>query len=185
LITDFLLFAHPPQSHQSTWEIGKILDETVELFIHSPAFHEGLHITRTHRNGGIHALVDPDQMRQVFWNLLINAAQAVQDGGNIRIHIEKANETLGGGLSYHSSGRGKNWVKIVIADSGNGIAPQEKEKIFEPFYTTKEGGTGLGLSIVHKIIENHNGVIKVESDIGRGAAFTVFLPAESDVSQTD
>lgn len=130
-------------------------------------------------------MVDPDQMRQVFWNLLINAAQAVPDGGDIRIHIEKANETLGGGLSYHSSGRGKNWVKIVIADSGNGIAPPEKEKIFEPFYTTKEGGTGLGLSIVHKIIENHNGVIKVESDIGRGAAFTVYLPAGSDVSQTD
>jgi signal transduction histidine kinase len=185
LITDFLLFAHPPQTHRSAWEIGKILDETVELFIHSPAFHEGLCITRTHGNGEIEALVDPDQMRQVFWNLLINAAQAIPDSGDIRTHIEKANDTLGGGLSYHSSGRGKVWVKIVIADSGNGIAPQEKEKIFEPFYTTKEGGTGLGLSIVHKIIENHHGVIRVESDVGRGAIFNVYLPAGSDVNQTD
>jgi len=76
-------------------------------------------------------------------------------------------------------------VKIMIADSGNGIAPQEKEKIFEPFYTTKEGGTGLGLSIVHKIIENHNGVIRVESDVGRGSLFNVYLPAGSEVGQTN
>ena len=69
-------------------------------------------------------------------------------------------------------------MKISIADSGNGIPPQEKEKIFEPFYTTKEGGTGLGLSIVHKIIENHNGVIKVESEMGKGSTFTIFLPAD-------
>jgi len=73
--------------------------------------------------------------------------------------------------------KGKDWVKIIIADSGHGIAPQEKEKIFEPFYTTKERGTGLGLSIVHKIIESHNGLIKVESEVGRGATFTVFFPA--------
>ncbi len=183
LITDFLLFAHPPQTHRSAWEVGKILDETVELFIRSPAFHEEIQVTRTHRNGEIHALVDPDQMRQVFWNLLINAAQAIPDSGDIRISIERANEAFGGRIPFRSSAREKDWVKIVIADSGNGIAPQEKEKIFEPFYTTKEGGTGLGLSIVHKIVENHNGVIRVESDVGRGAAFTVFLPAGSDVSQ--
>jgi signal transduction histidine kinase len=69
-------------------------------------------------------------------------------------------------------------VKISIADSGNGIPPQEKEKIFEPFFTTKEGGTGLGLSIVHKIIENHNGLIRVESEVGRGSVFTIFLPTD-------
>jgi signal transduction histidine kinase len=69
-------------------------------------------------------------------------------------------------------------VKISIADSGNGIPPQEKEKIFEPFFTTKEGGTGLGLSIVHKIIENHNGLIMVESEVGRGSVFTMFLPTD-------
>jgi signal transduction histidine kinase len=74
--------------------------------------------------------------------------------------------------------RGKEWVKISITDSGNGIGEQDREKIFEPFFTTKENGTGLGLSIVHKIIENHNGVIQVESEVGKGSKFTIFLPAD-------
>ncbi len=185
LITDFLLFAHPPQMNRSSWGIGKILDETVELFTHSPAFHEGLRITRIDGNGDIEALVDPDQMRQVFWNLLINAAQAIPDNGDIRIGIERANEKAEAGRPFFPAEREKSWVKIVIADSGQGISPQEKDSIFDPFYTTKEGGTGLGLSIVHKIIENHNGAIRVESDVGRGAVFTVYLPAGSNVSQTD
>jgi two-component system sensor histidine kinase PilS (NtrC family) len=183
LITDFLLFAHPPHTHRSSWEIGKILDETVELFTHSPVFHEGIHITRPRRNGEMLAVVDPDQVKQVIWNLLINAAQALPESGDIRISLEKTNETFGGSIPLRTPARKKDWVKIMIADSGNGIAPQEKEKIFEPFYTTKEGGTGLGLSIVHKIIESHNGVIKVESEVGRGATFTVFLPAGSTVTQ--
>jgi signal transduction histidine kinase len=82
------------------------------------------------------------------------------------------------GLPFPIQKKGKEWVKISITDSGNGITGQEKEKIFEPFFTTKENGTGLGLSIVHKIIENHNGVIKVESELGKGSTFTVFLPAD-------
>jgi two-component system sensor histidine kinase PilS (NtrC family) len=177
LITDFLLFAHPPQIQRSPVEIAQILNETVELFTHSPVFHKGLHITKPQGNGGPEAWVDPDQIRQVFWNLLINAAQAIPDEGNIQIGVERANDSLGGGFLLSADPGEKEWIKIMIADSGNGISPEEKEKIFEPFYTTKEGGTGLGLSIVHKIIENHHGTIRVESDIGRGSVFTVFLPA--------
>ncbi|MDI7258294.1 MAG: ATP-binding protein [Thermodesulfobacteriota bacterium] len=179
LITDFLLFAHPPLTHRTPWEVGKIIDETIELFTHSPSFHEGIRIARTAQSEGIEAMVDPDQLRQVFWNLLINAAQAISNGGEIHIHMEKGNEAFSeASLPLPSLRKGKEWMKIMIADSGVGIAPQEKEKIFEPFYTTKEAGTGLGLSIVHKIIENHNGVIKVDSEVGKGSTFTIFLPAD-------
>ena len=179
LITDFLLFAQPPQTHRMPWEMGKIIDETIDLFNHSPSFHDGIHIKRHGLNENIQILVDPDQMKQVFWNLFINAAQAISDGGEIDIQLEKRGETFWGtGLPLQSQKRGKEWITIRIADSGNGIDPQEKERIFEPFYTTKEGGTGLGLSIVHKIIENHNGMIKVESEVGKGSAFTIFLPAD-------
>jgi signal transduction histidine kinase len=178
LITDFLLFAQPPQINKMPWEIWKIIEETIELFTQSPSFHEGIHIKRPSLRDPIQVMIDPKQMKQVFWNLLINAGQAMSDGGEISIDLEKGDEAFGeANLPLPTQRTGKEWVKISITDSGKGIPPQEKEKIFEPFFTTKERGTGLGLSIVHKIVENHNGVIKVESEVGRGSTFTIFLPA--------
>jgi two-component system sensor histidine kinase PilS (NtrC family) len=178
LITDFLLFAQPPQTNKMPWEIWKIIEETIELFTQSPSFHEGIHIKRPSLRDPIQVMIDPKQMKQVFWNLLINAGQAMSDGGEISIDLEKGDEAFGeANLPLPTQRTGKEWVKISITDSGKGIPPQEKEKIFEPFFTTKERGTGLGLSIVHKIVENHNGVIKVESEVGRGSTFTIFLPA--------
>ena len=177
LVTDFLLYAQPPQTHKILYPISRILEETIDLFIHSPSFHEGIQILRPEPRKEIPTSIDPDQMKQVFWNLLINASQSMSNGGEIRIECGKENSWGLTNLSLLSQLKGKEWVKISITDSGNGIAPEEKDKIFEPFFTTKENGTGLGLSIVHKIIENHHGLIKVESELGRGATFSVFLPA--------
>jgi two-component system sensor histidine kinase PilS (NtrC family) len=176
LITDFLLFAQPPQTRKIPYPMRRILEETIDLFIHSPSFHNGIHIQRPSAHEEIHASVDPDQMKQVFWNLFINAAQAMSNGGEIHVRMGRGNASGVTDLPLTSQLRGKEWAKISIIDSGNGMAQEEKEKIFEPFFTTKENGTGLGLSIVHKIIENHNGLIKVESEVGRGSAFTIYLP---------
>ncbi len=177
LIRDFLLFAQPPRTNKSIWKIGTILEETLDLFIHSHEYHEGIRIIRPQAHDGIQAMIDPDQMKQVFWNLLINAAQSMSQGGDLRLQLKKGD---GGLLStnfpWPGPRRVREWVRISIADSGCGIVELEKEKIFEPFYTTKDGGTGLGLSIVHKIIESHDGVIKVESEVGKGSTFTIFLP---------
>ncbi|MCJ7748763.1 MAG: ATP-binding protein [Desulfobacterales bacterium] len=179
LITDFLLFAQPPQTSKRSWEIRSVIEETIDLFIHSPSFHEGIRIHRPSTRENIQVMIDPDQMKQVFWNLLTNAAQAMFNGGEIRVHLGKQNGiSWKTGLSFPMQKKGKEWVKISITDSGNGISGQEKEKIFEPFFTTKENGTGLGLSIVHKIIENHNGVIQVDSELGKGSTFTIFLPID-------
>jgi two-component system sensor histidine kinase PilS (NtrC family) len=178
LITDFLLFAHPPQTHKIVYPVGRIIEETIDLFIHSPSFHDGIHVLRPNPSGETRVLIDPDQMKQVFWNLFINAAQAMSDGGEIRVQLGKGNAWEGAGFPLSPQSRGKGWVKISIADSGGGIPPEEKDKIFEPFFTTKDNGTGLGLSIVHKIIENHHGLIKVESEVGRGSTFFIFLPAD-------
>ena len=179
LITDFLLFAQPPQTNKRPCDIRKIIEETVDLFMNSPSFRDGIYLHRLDLNESIQAMVDPDQMKQVFWNLLLNAAQSIPDGGEIRFHLEKQNgipwETT---LPLLTQKEKKKWLRISITDSGVGISPQEREKIFEPFFTTKENGTGLGLSIVHKIIENHSGGIKVESEVGRGSIFTIFLPAD-------
>jgi len=179
LITDFLLFAHPPQTNKIPMGLGRIIHETLEMLVHSPSFHEGIRVIRPDLREEIQAMVDPNQMKQVFWNLFINALQAMSNGGEIRVQMEKGNKAFWRtGPPYSARRTGKDWVKIAITDSGNGIMAQEKEKIFEPFFTTKDGGTGLGLSIVHKIIENHNGLIKVESEFGRGSTFTIFLPTE-------
>lgn len=179
LITDFLLFAHPPQTRLQPVEIDRILEETLELFSHSPSCHEGIRLIQTSSGQVGEVTVDPDQIRQVLWNLLINASQSLSNGGEIRVHLEKGNPSLWrGALPFFSSNESKPWIRISVEDTGIGIPPEEKEKIFEPFYTTKEDGTGLGLAIVHKIVENHKGMIKVESEVGKGSTFTVFLPAE-------
>jgi signal transduction histidine kinase len=117
-------------------------------------------------------------MKQVFWNLLINAAQSMSNGGRIQVQLSKGKAPADTSLSLSSQLKAKEWVKVSVIDSGHGIALEEKEKIFEPFFTTKENGTGLGLSIVHKIVENHKGSIKVDSEVGRGSTFTIYLPAE-------
>jgi len=179
LITDFLLFAQPPKTNKKPWEIRNVLEETIELFINSQEYHEGIHILKQFPRDHIQISIDPDQIKQVFWNLLMNAAQAMANGGELSIRLEKGDDVLlATNPTLLTSKRSKEWVKISITDSGNGISREHKEKIFEPFYTTKEGGTGLGLSIVHKIIENHNGMIKVESEVGKGSTFTLFLPAD-------
>jgi two-component system sensor histidine kinase PilS (NtrC family) len=178
LITDFMLFAQPPQTHKILYPIGRILEETLDLFIHSPSFRDGIRVLRPNPQEETRIWIDPDQIKQVFWNLFINAAQSMSNGGEIQVHVRKGDAWGITGLSLSSQGMDKKWVKISITDSGSGIAPDEKEKIFEPFFTTKENGTGLGLSIVHKIVENHKGLIKVDSALGRGSTFSVLLPAE-------
>ena len=173
LITDFLLFAQPPRTDRTVSNLKNILEETVELLVHSPSYHEEIRIRYPHPLEDIRVLVDPDQMKQVFWNLILNAVQAMGETGELTVVLERGTD----GLSYQKP---KEVVTISISDSGRGIAPHEKEKIFEPFYTTKDRGTGLGLSIVHRIIETHSGLIKVESEVGKGSTFTLLLPAQTE-----
>jgi signal transduction histidine kinase len=108
------------------------------------------------------AYADPDQMSQVLLNLVINALHAMPNGGVLRITL--------------SSVDGK--LKLIIADTGHGIATHDLPKIFNPFFTTKGvgKGTGLGLTVVHGIVQEHGGSIEVDSEPGRGAAFTISLP---------
>ena len=108
--------------------------------------------------------LDPDQMQQVFLNLLLNARDAMPDGGKLDIAVKRAN------------GR----VEMVFADTGTGIDLDAKDKVFDPFFTTKgpSGGTGLGLSICYSIIKDHGGSIEVESEKNRGTKFTITLPVE-------
>lgn len=104
------------------------------------------------------------RLQHVFTNLLINAQQATPSGGTVRVITERAEHPKG--------------VWVHVEDTGEGIPPEALERIFEPFYTRKAQGTGLGLSIAKQIIEEHGGEIRVESELGKGARFSVFLPAD-------
>jgi len=117
--------------------------------------------------------VDRPQILQVFQNLIINSIQAMPTGQG-QIWISAANTTLAEGqVAPLPAG---NYVQIAVQDNGSGIKPEHLEKIFEPFFTTKKSGTGLGLATVLSIVKRHGGQMGVDSEVGRGTAFTIFLP---------
>ncbi|MCH7477122.1 MAG: GHKL domain-containing protein, partial [SAR324 cluster bacterium] len=111
----------------------------------------------------------PQQLNQVFLNLLVNAAQAIKDRGEIVISTEMEN----------------NHVVVKIKDDGRGIPPEQLSHIFEPFYTTKKigEGTGLGLSVSYNIIQKHHGTMEVKSEVGKGTEFTIRLPVSAGESE--
>ncbi|MFA4907948.1 MAG: ATP-binding protein, partial [archaeon] len=116
--------------------------------------------------------VDESQMNQVISNLVINADQAMPEGGTIEISTE--NIILDEDKPSLPAGK---YVRIVFNDSGIGIPKDYLQKIFDPYFTTKSKGSGLGLATTYSIIKNHDGAITVESEIGKSATFTILLPA--------
>lgn len=108
---------------------------------------------------------DSDQIHQVVLNLLLNAVQATEGAGTVRVEISSQD----------------GCASVVVSDTGRGIQPQHIANIFRPFYTTKGNGTGLGLSLARRIVEEHHGRIEVSSAVGKGSKFTVFLPIQMPV----
>ena len=138
------------------------LIETIVLLVRNQASFRNVAIEK-HLDGGIpDVLVDPDQIQQVFVNIILNAAEAMTKGGTLMIRS-----------SVTPDGQS---VIVSFADTGPGIPEAVRERIFDPFFTTKEHGTGLGLSISYGIVEQHGGSVSVDSIPGRGATFTIHLP---------
>jgi PAS domain S-box-containing protein len=124
---------------------------------------------------------DAGMMEQVLLNLAVNSRDAMPKGGLLAIKISTVELVSGHGIS-HSEGHPGRFVCLSVIDTGCGIAPENLRRIFEPFFTTKEigKGTGLGLATVYGIVKQHQGWIEVASELGKGAAFTVFLPLSGD-----
>jgi two-component system NtrC family sensor kinase len=108
--------------------------------------------------------VDAGKIKQVFWNLIINATEAMPEGGSLTIRSRLS-----------KSGQ---FIAIEFTDTGIGISDEQKKKLFDPFFTTKGGGTGLGLAVSYGIIEQHQGKIEVKSRLSQGSSFTVSLPVD-------
>jgi two-component system sensor histidine kinase PilS (NtrC family) len=163
LVTQFLAFARPAPPRRAATDLSVLLDETLRVFRHDP---QAAGVAVEPRLDPVVADCDPDQLRQVIWNLLSNAAQAVAaagrpDGaGKLRISCQPVGEG----------------AQIEIADDGIGMSPAELGRIFVPFFTTKPRGTGLGLATVYRIVEAHGGTIRVASEPGAGSRFTIVLP---------
>ena len=122
--------------------------------------------------------VDLDQIGQVVHNLVLNALQAMPRGGIVDVSL--ANEELAGDAPLAMTGLAPGrYVRLTVQDQGHGIPPEKLDRIFDPYFTTKEFGSGLGLAISYSIVHAHGGAITVESQLGHGAQFTVLLPASA------
>ncbi|MBI5755502.1 MAG: PAS domain S-box protein [Nitrospirae bacterium] len=171
-ITEFLVYAKPAPPQKRLMNINELLFDTIELLKNSDIFKgSDIHIQTEFKEEKLLAPVDPHQISQVFWNLSLNAIQAMTDGGALTI-----SSRMSGMMRFEGLAGKREWVEIILKDTGVGISEDIIENIFVPFFTTKENGSGLGLSIVHRIIEEHNGRIYVKSKPGKGSQFTIYLP---------
>lgn len=153
LLTDFLCYAHPVSPKIATVDVSAALDELTDIAASDPRFTK-VDIRRAYPSG-VSMQVDLEQLHQAIWNLVINGAEAMSEGGVLSIGLDP-----GEGV-------------VFVEDSGPGIPDSLKNKIFNPFFTTKEGGTGLGLATVHGIVEAHGGSISVFSGTKGGTKFVI------------
>lgn len=159
-VSDFLRYSRPPKLELKPMNVRASVEDSLRI-VEPQADEQNIKISVIERGEIPQILGDTEVLRSVFGNLLLNGVQAMEkDGGNLNV-VLSADE---------------NYVKIEVKDTGNGIPEQNLEKIFEPYFSTKETGTGLGLAIVKKIIDEHNGKINVESEENAGARFIVKLP---------
>ncbi|NJL58388.1 MAG: GHKL domain-containing protein [Desulfobacteraceae bacterium] len=153
LVSDFLLFAKPPAAKIETVYPDKVLEETLALFQNDKKYRENIQIVRNFCSG-IKVNMDPFHLHQIFWNLLLNAAEAITGQGKITLSISPLKN---------------KFVAVSISDTGCGMSEELSKTIFNPFVSTKSGGTGLGLSIVQRIADAYDCRLYVESEVGKGS----------------
>jgi len=159
LANDFLLFARPPVGKTESIELKEALSETLELFERDSTGRDRISISKIFISN-IWIEMDASHLRQILWNLLLNAAESINGSGRIDIKMIPSMNSF---------------VGIQVTDTGCGISKERIDSIYDPFFTTKSTGTGLGLSIVHRILESYNGWIEVASEIDKGTTFTLKL----------
>jgi two-component system nitrogen regulation sensor histidine kinase NtrY len=161
LVDEFSRFARMPEAQPVFNDIHRIIEESITLYRTS---HRDLTIDQNFASDVPTIKVDSEQMKRVFTNLIENAVESMENGGRIAISTSYDNNL--------------NAVRIEVADEGVGVPPEGKDKLFLPYYSTKQDGSGLGLAIVNRIIADHSGYIRIEDNAPRGTKIVIELPAD-------
>lgn len=172
LITDFLRFARPAPPQLERTHLGALLNEVIEVFRYMQSQGEGGPRYDVDLMVGDSVIVqaDPRQLKQVVWNLLNNAVDAMPSGGLIQMQA----------VVTGTSGADDDGVELRLSDTGIGITAENLSRVFDPFFSTKPRGSGLGLALVHRIVEEHGGTIHVESEPGKGTTMIIRFPAPAN-----
>ncbi|RMG58715.1 MAG: PAS domain-containing sensor histidine kinase [Deltaproteobacteria bacterium] len=166
LIKDFLTFARPELNFRESVDLSSLCEEVVRAVEFSEKKKEGVEVI-FRVDERVFARADEEKLKQVVWNLLLNAMEAVPAGaGIVSVLLDSTSEG------------GRKYARIRIEDNGAGIPEDAMKRIYDPFFTTKDGGTGLGLSVSSRIVQLHGGFIKAENNPSGGAVFSVYLPLE-------
>lgn len=163
LITDFLAYTGPSLRNVGPVNMADLIGEVVDAVRAGEAREEGVEVEKPPLKN-LFVEGDAEQLKQVLWNLVRNAVQATPPGGFVRLNL------------FSQLRHAERYAVATVSDTGKGIDPAITAKIFNPFFTTKEGGTGLGLAISQRIVQFHKGFIEARSQPGHGSIFSVFLP---------
>jgi signal transduction histidine kinase len=172
VVTQFLDYSRPVRPSLAPGDVNDILQKTLTLL--KADIPENVNLTVELADGLPRVSCDPEQLRQVFLNLAINAVQMMPKGGELRIATRLARDEV---ALWRDTPRRSDLVEVRFRDSGPGVPEEARDHIFVPFYTTREKGTGLGLAICQRIVKTHGGTIGVRSAQGEGAEFVMALPA--------
>jgi signal transduction histidine kinase len=170
LVVDVTQFSRQKELERSSVDLHESIERSLDL-VSDRIQEKNTTIEKSFIEGAIVGQWDQHQLRQVFVNVIANAVDASPEGASVRISTELVSDNVGGNGQV-----GKLYARVVVADKGKGMDNATRDRIFEPFFSTKKRGTGLGLAIVKQIVELHGGKINVASEPGQGSQFKIDLP---------
>jgi signal transduction histidine kinase len=170
LVVDVTQFSRQKELERSSVDLHESLERSLDL-VSERIQEKNATVEKDFAQGTITGNWDAYQLRQVFVNVIANAVDASQDGALVRISTELVAPSMEG-----NGQAAKVYARVIIADQGKGMDQATRDRIFEPFFSTKKRGTGLGLAIVKQIVEQHGGRISVASEVGKGSRFNIDLP---------
>lgn len=160
-IEQFLNLASPGKQTLRAVDLSQVLKESIMLLKRSGELNGTYHVGGNYESAEIYCYGNSNQFKQIFWNLIKNALKAMSDGGTLNIDINQ---------------KKKNEIELKVKDNGRGMAKEDQDKLFEPFYSGFKTGKGIGMAVVRRIVDDYNGKIHVSSDIDKGTEIVITLP---------